>query len=284
MLKRTISGSVYVALIVGFFLIRNVDVRLFQIFIAFLCVVGTFEVARAERKLTNNFVFFSSVALGVLGVPFYCLIKYCFKIKFALPIMLGVCLLSFLVVLIICIAKKKSKQEIFANVLAYVYPILSLLITCEMNDFVDSKGFISLLLLFVISPCSDTMAYLTGMIYGKIKKGNVKKLCPNLSPKKTVAGAIGGLVGGGLSGLICYFIFKGQILSLDLSLPLVWLIGIGVVGSVLTQAGDLFESYVKRKVNIKDMGKIMPGHGGVMDRIDGTLFLAVFLFIVFILI
>ena len=128
------------------------------------------------------------------------------------------------------------------------------------------------------------MAYLTGMIYGKIKKGNVKKLCPNLSPKKTVAGAIGGLVGGGLSGLICYFIFKGQILSLGLSLPLVWLIGIGVVGSVLTQAGDLFESYVKRKVNIKDMGKIMPGHGGVMDRIDGTLFLAVFLFIVFLLI
>lgn len=284
MLKRTISGSVYVALIVGFFLLRNVDVRLFQIFIAFLCAVGTFEVARAEKKLTNNFVFFSSVALGVLGVPFYCLIKYCFKIKFALPIMLGVCLLSFLVVLIICIAKRKSKQEIFANVLAYVYPIISLLLICEMNDFVGAKGFISLLLLFVISPCSDTMAYLTGMTYGKIKKGNVKKLCPTLSPKKTVAGAIGGLVGGGLSGLICYFIFKGQILSLGLSLPLVWLIGIGVVGSVLTQVGDLFESYVKRKVNIKDMGKIMPGHGGAMDRIDGTLFLAVFLFIVFLLI
>ena len=54
MLKRTISGSVYVALIVGFFLLRNVDARFFQIFIAFLCAVGTFEVARAERKLTNN--------------------------------------------------------------------------------------------------------------------------------------------------------------------------------------------------------------------------------------
>lgn len=284
MLKRTISGSVYVALIVGFFLLRNVDARFFQIFIAFLCAVGTFEVARAERKFTSNFVFFSSIVLGSLGVPFYCLIKYCFKIKFALPIMLGVCLFTFIIALIVCIAKKKNKQEIFANVLAYVYPIISLLLICEMNDFVGAKGFISLLLLFVISPCSDTMAYLTGMIYGKIKKGNVKKLCPNLSPKKTVAGAIGGLVGGGLAGLICYLIFKGQIFTLGLTLPIVWFIMIGVVGSILTQAGDLFESYVKRKVNIKDMGKIMPGHGGVMDRIDGTLFLSVFLFVVFLLI
>ena len=284
MLKRTLSGSVYVALIVGFLLLRNVDARLFQIFIAFLCAVGTFEVARAERKLTTPFVFFSSVALGFLGVPFYCLLKYLLKIDFAFLIIIGISILAFLIVLTINLVKKSSKEIIFANVLAYVYPIISLLLVCEMNDFSLEKGFLSLLLLFVISPCSDTMAYLTGMTYGKIKKGNVKKLCPNLSPKKTVAGAIGGLVGGALSGLICYFIFKEKVLLLGLSCPIIWLIVIGVIGSVLTQAGDLFESYVKRKVNIKDMGKIMPGHGGVMDRIDGTLFLSVFLYIFFLLI
>ena len=284
MLKRTLSGSVYVALIVGFLLLRNVDARLFQIFIAFLCAVGTFEVARAERKLTTPFVFFSSVALGFLGVPFYCLLKYLFKIDFAFLIINGISILAFLIVLTINLVKKSSKEIIFANVLAYVYPIISLLLVCEMNDFSLEKGFLSLLLLFVISPCSDTMAYLTGMTYGKIKKGNVKKLCPNLSPKKTVAGAIGGLVGGALSGLICYFIFKEKVLLLGLSCPIIWLIVIGIIGSVLTQTGDLFESCVKRKVNIKDMGKIMPGHGGVMDRIDGTLFLSVFLYIFFLLV
>ena len=284
MLKRTLSGSVYVALIVGFFLLRNVEVRLFQIFIAFLCAVGTFEVARAERKLTNSFVFFSSSVWGGLGVPFYCLLKYLFNFELAFLVCIALSLVLFLTVLTVKFIKKASRDEIFSNDLAYVYPIISLILVCEMNDFSGEKGFISLLLLFVISPCSDTMAYLTGMTYGKIRKGNVKKLCPNLSPKKTVAGAIGGLVGGGLSGMLCFLIFKQSILTLDLSIPLLWFILIGVIGSVLTQIGELFESYVKRKVNIKDMGKIMPGHGGVMDRIDGTLFLSIFLYITFLLI
>ena len=63
--------------------------------------------------------------------------------------------------------------------------------------------------------------------------------------------------------------------------PLLTFIIIGAVASVLTEIGDLFESYIKRKVGLKDMGKIMPGHGGIMDRIDGMSFAAVFVFATF---
>ena len=130
------------------------------------------------------------------------------------------------------------------------------------------EGFIGLLLVFVISALTDTFAYLVGMTYGKIRKGNVKKLCPKLSPNKTVAGAIGGLIGGAIGSVAIYFIFGGA-----LNLELGWLIfiAIGIVMAIATEVGDLLESLIKRRAGIKDMGKIMPGHGGVLDRIDGIL-------------
>ena len=110
------------------------------------------------------------------------------------------------------------------------------------------------------------MAYLVGMTYGKIKKGNVKKLCPRLSPNKTVAGAIGGLIGGTAGSLIVYAIFKPD---LGLNLPVLFFALTGLILALFTEIGDLLESFVKRRAGIKDMGKIMPGHGGIMDRIDG---------------
>ena len=108
-----------------------------------------------------------------------------------------------------------------------------------------------------------------------------KKLCPNLSPKKTVAGAIGGLIGGALGSLILYFIFRPEY---NFFSPILLFIIVGLVASFLTEAGDLFESLIKRKVGIKDMGKIMPGHGGVMDRIDGMVFASPVIMLIFLLV
>ena len=141
-----------------------------------------------------------------------------------------------------------------------------------------------MLLIFVISPCADTFAYLVGMIYNKIRKGKAKKMCPRLSPKKTWAGAIGGVVGGIVGAVVVYFIVdKSAIAETAKMSPVIAFILAGIFGSVLTEIGDLFESYIKRKVGIKDMGKILPGHGGVMDRIDGMNFAAVFIFLIFLL-
>jgi len=107
----------------------------------------------------------------------------------------------------------------------------------------------------------DTGAYFSGKFLGNAK------LYEKISPKKTWAGAIGGLVSS-VGGL---FLFS-HLLNLDVSTGDCVILGVGI--AVLEQTGDLAESLFKRAHNIKDSGSILPGHGGMMDRIDGVLFAA----------
>ena len=173
---------------------------------------------------------------------------------------------------------KLGVKSIVNTLIPLLYPSVLLLFLTLANT--HRLGFEILILTFVICPLTDTFAYLTGMAYNKIRKGKAKKLCPKLSPKKTVAGAIGGLVGGVVGALLIYLIFGSKIEGNALLFYLI----VGAIASIFTQIGDLFESFIKRKVNIKDMGNIMPGHGGVMDRIDGTIFASTFLYLVFLVV
>ena len=108
-----------------------------------------------------------------------------------------------------------------------------------------------------------------------------KKLCPKISPKKTWAGAIGGTVGGAISALLVYFIFNPQI---NFGYPILFFVVLGLVASVVNIFGDLFESIIKRKAGVKDSGKILPGHGGILDRIDGTMFVMVIVYFAFLIV
>lgn len=103
--------------------------------------------------------------------------------------------------------------------------------------------------------CTDTFAYFSGMLLGK------RKLCPNISPKKTVAGAVGGTVFGTLAGVIVFAVVCKAPLWGLIALPL----------SVISQLGDLAASVIKRRFGVKDYGKIFPGHGGVLDRFDSII-------------
>lgn len=107
---------------------------------------------------------------------------------------------------------------------------------------------------------ADTFAYIFGVLFGK------EKIMPSVSPKKTREGALGGLLGSAVAGAIVGKLF----LPPDLSLPL--LMAIAVFAGFCGQIGDLFESLLKRVADVKDSGKIMPGHGGILDRIDAVLF------------
>ena len=107
---------------------------------------------------------------------------------------------------------------------------------------------------------SDTVAYFFGRFLGK------HKLYPAVSPKKTVEGAVGGLVGGVLST-----VGFGALWLLP-ELPIAHALVLGVVGSAVGQVGDLFESMLKRAYGVKDSGALLPGHGGMLDRVDALLF------------
>ena len=114
--------------------------------------------------------------------------------------------------------------------------------------------------LLVVVWSADTFAYLAGRRFGK------RKLAPSISPGKTIEGLAGGLVGAGLLALLA------AIYALDLSTAqtLMWLLA-SLVAALFSVVGDLFESRLKRRAGVKDSGGLLPGHGGVLDRIDGLL-------------
>lgn len=124
---------------------------------------------------------------------------------------------------------------------------------------VEQTEYSSMVWLIVITAFgTDVMAYFSGYLLGK------HKLCPKISPKKTIEGSIGGILGSViLSGIFGYFVMP------DL---LVHCLIIGVLGGIVSQFGDLTASIFKRKMGIKDYGNLIPGHGGILDRFDSVLF------------
>jgi len=129
----------------------------------------------------------------------------------------------------------------------------------NMND-----GFFYLILVLLVTWANDTGAYFVGINLGK------HKLCPKISPNKTIEGAIGGLI----SSLLAIFLIGWWINKIlpNFTFILPHLIGLGFIISLAAQFGDLVESLFKRDAGIKDSSNLIPGHGGILDRFDSLLF------------
>lgn len=111
--------------------------------------------------------------------------------------------------------------------------------------------------------CSDVFAYLVGRTFGK------HKLAPTISPNKTIEGSIGGILGG-VVGMLIFAYFTKQFIDMSIIIT----IAIGALGSIVGQMGDLCFSMIKRQTGIKDYSKLIPGHGGILDRFDSIMFTA----------
>lgn len=131
----------------------------------------------------------------------------------------------------------------------------------------DAAGLWAILFLFAVVWATDILAYFVGRAVGG------PKLAPSISPGKTWSGAIGGAAAGTLAGI--------GVAAAAASPASPWLIGLAaLLLSVLSQMGDLFESGLKRRFGVKDSGWLIPGHGGVMDRVDGLVAAAIALYVV----
>ena len=276
MLKRTITGIGIVIVTVGFFLCKyfldmpvfegvflkpvTVGDMLFDLYILIMAVASTYEY---ERAFSDKLLKTEKVIIFIY--PFAVYISYCFK---GLGWALGAMLFLFLLLLAQLVFEydKISLESIGISLFTMIYPATILVSLLVINRYPTLEP---LLMVFAITPCADTFAYFVGSIV----KG--KKLCPNISPNKTVSGFIGGLFGGMIASLLVYFIFteKGAIFN-SVFLEVLLFAGAGIACALLTAYGDLVESVIKRKLGIKDMGKILPGHGGMSDRIDGLTFAA----------
>lgn len=276
MLKRTITGIGIVIVTVGFFLCKyfldmpvfegvflkpvTIGDMLFDLFILIMAVVSTYEY---ERAFSDKLLKTEKAIIFIY--PFAVYISYCFK---GLGWAFGAMLFLFLLLLAQLVFEydKISLESIGISLFTMIYPSTILVSLLVINRYPTLEP---LLMVFAITPCADTFAYFVGSIV----KG--KKLCPNISPNKTVSGFIGGLLGGMIASLLVYFIFteKGAIFN-SVFLEVLLFAGAGIACALLTAYGDLVESVIKRKLGIKDMGKILPGHGGMSDRIDGLTFAA----------
>lgn len=136
-----------------------------------------------------------------------------------------------------------------------------------LRDGDSGMGLSWTILVFLVAWSADVMAFLVGSVL----KG--PKLWPRYSPNKTWSGFIGGLVAGAVAGWIVAAFIPG-----GLGLPsALWGLVLGFLGALATMGGDLWESALKRRFGVKDAGGIIPGHGGLLDRVDGLMFAAVVL-------
>ncbi len=283
MLKRIITGAGIFAVLIGMFASRifwtteittleggdlTAGVVLFDAVLALMAIVGTFEVVRAMdvKMLFIEKIIALIFPIIVFPIATFCGATYAF-IVIAIYDMLTVALSVFAF-------KNATLESVGLTMLSVFYPTGLILPLVAVN----LMSFEALLLVFAVSPLCDTMAYFVGSAL----RG--KKLCPDISPNKTISGAIGGIAGGAIGGVAVYFFSNwlysaGVLAGTAFTVGALWadviiFIVAGALFAALTELGDLAESVIKRKLGIKDMGKLFPGHGGMMDRIDGLSFVS----------
>lgn len=194
---------------------------------------------------------------------------------FAMPcavmlIVIVVAFLAFLFVYVFTFPKYHANQ-IMAAMFSFLYgPVMLSFLYLLREGF--ENGIYLVWLVFLASWGSDTCAYCVGVLFGK------HKMAPNLSPKKSVEGAVGGVLGAAIL-FVLYIRFVLNADSEMTTLELLIAAVLGAVGALASMVGDLAASAIKRNHNIKDYGKLIPGHGGIMDRFDSVIVAAPIVFV-----
>ncbi|MBW1995556.1 MAG: phosphatidate cytidylyltransferase [Deltaproteobacteria bacterium] len=257
-LKRLLTACVALPLFV--LLIYRGSHFLFAVFVAVVSLLALREYYQMVQRMIDSPVKGWMSIIGYLSAMTIAASAYFDSPQ---PV-LSIIVVSMIASVLISLTQVEYEVNILLDVLlrqllgvVYVPGLLSFLIFIRCA----TDGAWWLFFLFSVVFVGDAAAYYIGSFFGK------RKLSPLISPGKTVEGSIAGLCAGIAAGLLCKYI-----LNLSISFELCGLLSILIV--VAAQIGDLFESLLKRSANLKDSGTIIPGHGGVLDRIDATLFAA----------
>ncbi len=222
-----------------------------------LSLIGVFELLRVY-KLEKTILALLAYAATII----YYAMLFIGKEELLMPVMV-VYLLAVLAAYVLDFSKYKDK-DIMAAFLSFYYVSVCLSYVFRLRDIKDGGYFI--FLVFFCSWGNDTLAYATGRLIGK------HKMSPVLSPKKSIEGLIGGIIGSGLLCMLFGFYFNANVHPIP-DAPL-WFGLIGMVGAVPAVIGDLAASAIKRNNDIKDYSNLIPGHGGILDRFDSMIFTA----------
>ncbi len=255
MLQRIITAIVAIILLIP--VLWFSDTVIFPAAMALLIVIAMFEMFRClglHRSL-------------VLTLPFYpagAVMPFCIRylrgnvaLDYRDVALLVMALLLIYILAVVVMSRNTVNFTHAATVFASaLYITFSFCGIVYLRDFDNQYIY---LLVFIGSWITDTFAYFTGRLFGR------HKLIPDISPKKTVEGSIGGIV-------FCVAAFVGYAYIIGIEyIGVIWLVLSGIVVSIVSQIGDLSMSAIKRQHDIKDFGRVFPGHGGVLDRFDSVL-------------
>lgn len=260
MLKRIVSGAILLPILLfiaykgGFFLLFIIDIAI---------ISALFEVNNAFKYWGKN----TNLPLLIVFSQIQLIIVHNFSDNSFLIIILPLILCSGIVTIVF----KKEFTTTINDIFTFCYCSLPLGLLYKMR--MDYEFYFWSV--FIISMTTDTFAYFCGKLFGK------RKLIERLSPNKTIEGSVGGIV----FAIIGEFIFYGLFFKNNIILEKneIFTIVFSLIGSIISQFGDLFASSLKRMTNIKDYGHIIPGHGGIMDRADSIIFTTIYVYSVFLL-
>lgn len=282
MVKRVVTGVIFTLVILVGIAMQGWVLRLLLLF-AMLASIS--EIYRAFRRPGADPVRWTGYVYCVLAVAaqsMYSQLNHAMFQEIS-PSMLALTLSLLLAMTVVIVRGKVAFESLAATVFPMLYPGLFFSLMLTLQDL-DTRyaSTIALILMFFIASVNDVFALLIGVRFGK------HRLSPEISPKKTVEGSIAGLVASVLFSVFVPTVFNllasvwPQINPSGVVLPPLWAFAIlGLVAGALSQVGDLTASLIKRHCGIKDFGTIFPGHGGMMDRMDGILFCGVACYLFF---
>lgn len=263
MATRIVIGALIAAYMIAMFLLGGIWLWL-SLYVFFL--IAIYEIYSAFRKAGIHMPPTAGLLFAV-GMPLFI---HWFDLRGIIGLYIAVCMLT--------LSIKVFKADLSIENTAYTffmlfYPCMMMsMLFLMLMTFPGELGRLAVLTSLICPSFTDMAAYFVGTFLGK------HKLCPTISPQKSVEGAIGGLAGGLLASVLIFLIAQPL---LGTTIGLEHFLIIGILAAVLGQIGDLAASIIKRSTGIKDFGNIFPGHGGVMDRLDSILFVAPVVYIYF---
>jgi len=283
-LKRAISGAIYIALLLTSILYSNES--FFVLFGVFLLIsiyefCSLVQVRKSFPIILGLLIYATALLISFYRIETEIFINKNLKTDISLYLNINqfnlVLLVINLVVSIKCILflfydkiQSISSSSKYLYLLGYI--ILPFIFITKISFGIKGYNPKIIIGLFILIWTNDTFAYLVGKSIGK------HKLLERISPKKTIEGFIGGIVFAVFAGFLISKLYIKANSSISDKSILIWTI-IAVIVGVLGTLGDLIESKFKRIAGVKDSGKIMPGHGGILDRLDSVIFVAPFVFL-----